>query len=343
MQFHATRRAGWIGFLIALMVGFASSAVMAEEPSALTTGRAFRILLLNDLHLFENNDGTVPMKQLAEMAGRLSPNLVVLNGDVWMDEMGDKGVDRCRFLCGEMAKLNVPWAFVWGNHDLADPPVTAHELLQNAPLSLYRGAQSHGQYRIEIRGDDGRPVWHLLCLNSGQSHKPRRPDERLGLGEEELAWFVKESQAIRAMPPAARNSFVFVHVPLAEFGMLAESGRATGLMCETVHYANQPFEAFRAFQKSGMVRAIFCGHDHTNDFQGTYQGIFLKTGRSLGGYGGLAKGGTVIDVDTREGSFKTFTVLSDGAAWTPPVPMQKGGKLAASAPARAASQPAETK
>ena len=85
MQFHATRRAGWIGFLIALMVGFASSAVMAEEPAALTTGRAFRILLLNDLHLFENNDGTAPMKQLAEMAGRLSPNLVVLNGDVWMD------------------------------------------------------------------------------------------------------------------------------------------------------------------------------------------------------------------------------------------------------------------
>lgn len=304
-----------------------------DSDAAIVTVRSdrFRILLLNDMHLFEGNDGTQTMAIVAELSRRHSPDVVLLNGDSWMDETGDKGDTFSKWLCDQMVVIDKPWALVWGNHDLTATPEATDALLRNAKGSLYRGsARSGGQYRVEVHDSSGKVIWTLFCLNSGQ--RPKGSKLPLGLIRQQLEWFEAQAQLVKQMPASSQRSFVFVHVPLAELAILAASGHARGAMGEVVHYDNQPFDAFRAFKKSRIVLAVFCAHDHVNDFQGDYQGIFLKAGRSLGGYGAQPKGGTLIDVDARAGTFVVTSVIMDGSPLVPSTPLQKVGKLSSTQP-----------
>lgn len=62
---------------------------------------------------------------------------------------------------------------------------------------------------------------------------------------------------------------------------------------------------YTAFKKSGAIQGVFCGHDHSNDYQGDYHGIRLHYGRKTG-FGGheprkdqanhLKKGARIIEI-----------------------------------------------
>ena len=55
---------------------------------------------------------------------------------------------------------------------------------------------------------------------------------------------------------------------------------------------------FQTLKKFANAKAIYCGHDHNNDFKGFYEGVELVFGRKTGygGYGpnGYQRGATVI-------------------------------------------------
>ena len=58
---------------------------------------------------------------------------------------------------------------------------------------------------------------------------------------------------------------------------------------------------FETVKLMGDIIAIYCGHDHKNDFHGVYEGISLAYGRKtgIGAYGpslGIPKGARVIQL-----------------------------------------------
>ena len=71
-----------------------------------------------------------------------------------------------------------------------------------------------------------------------------------------------------------------------------------------------------------MIKAIFCGHDHVNDYDGLLDGVRLDYLRATGysGYGGekVKKGATLITLDLKNiGEFEAKSVFKDGSEWQP--------------------------
>jgi hypothetical protein len=99
---------------------------------------------------------------------------------------------------------------------------------------------------------------------------------------------------------------LFVHIPLVEYENLAESGRVSGgFKNEKVCFDSDTGDSFKALAASKRVRAVFCGHDHVNNFFGNWQGIGLHYGRvsGWGGYGKVAGAGRLISLNISTGRF----------------------------------------
>lgn len=73
---------------------------------------------------------------------------------------------------------------------------------------------------------------------------------------------------------------------------------------------------FAAMLESGDVVGTFVGHDHDNDYIGTYMGIALAYGRYSGGntvYNNLGNNGCrVITLNEGERGFSSYIRLRDG-------------------------------
>ena len=273
----------------------------------------FKILVITDLHYYLNHlVDQETTRDLKKLSGYFEPDLVVSTGDNWHNNPEGNGLKFCKFACGEIAKMQRPWAFVWGNHDIVDDYNRAHKLIRSAPNSLYRGDAADGNYRIEVRDAAGETVlWNLIMLN----------DSRGGMRQAQVDWFNAEAEIIRAATPQPPPAFLFFHIPLQQYDDLAKSGKALGVKHENVCHEDGTRDAIPAFRDAGFVRGMFCGHDHVNDYYGMVEGLHLEYARAtgLGGYGGdrCPKGGTLIEMNCATGTFKSTTVFPDGSTWTP--------------------------
>jgi hypothetical protein len=213
------------------------------------------------------------------------------------------------FVVPVLSRLGVPWAFTWGNHDVTEDYPAAHELLEKAGNSLYRGGATHGDYRIEVRARDAKetdhPALDLFFMNS----------DRTGLTAWQLSWLEKTLKALGRKTPA----LAFFHIPTIDYEKVYQSGVTAGVKLEKVCNEQEAGESFPALAAAGTIRACFCGHDHLNDYMVSKNNIDLHYGRATGhgGYGGdrLRKGAKVIEVDLPTGKYTQYTVFSDGTRW----------------------------
>lgn len=270
----------------------------------------FKILQVTDIHLFENGIWIryPRIAAIAAMVDRFKPDIIVNTGDFWVSKSSKDWTDTCQRACREFTKLKTPWAFAWGNHDEAADTNRIHACLEKSPYLLYSGA-ADGNYRVEVRAKAAdTPLWNLILLN----------DSRGGFKPEQIDWFKAESQRIKKATSAPPPAFLFFHIPLPQYDDVAGSGKAVGVKFEAVCHENGSREALGAFRDAGFVKAMFCGHDHTNDYYGVVDGMRLQYGRATGGYGAekVPKGGTLITVDIPRKTFDVKTVLPDGSSAT---------------------------
>lgn len=301
-------------------VGRTALAAMASVPPNATpktpkldvsNPASFRILQVTDIHLFKGGlwlDHSL-IDAIGTMVERFKPDIIVNTGDFWVTKSGTGWFDTCQRACRVFAEFKTPWAFAWGNHDEAADYNRVHALLETAPYLLYSGA-ADGNYRVEVQAKStGNPLWNLILLN----------DSRGGFRPEQINWFKAEAGRIKQATPAAPPAFLFFHIPLPQYDDLATSGKAIGVKFESVCHENGSREAFSAFRDAGFVKAMFCGHDHVNDYHGIVDGIRLQYGRASGdSYGKekVPKGGTLITVDATKQSFDVRSVLLDGSSVT---------------------------
>ena len=271
--------------------------------------RQFRCLQVTDLHQFhttaEDDDQT--FADIAKYVHAWHPDLVLATGDLWHDNdhgEGPRGVDR---LVRELGGLGIPWTTLWGNHDRLDDYQAGHDALAGATHSVYGGAFSHGDYRLEVLASgSGKPVLDLLCLNSNHE----------GLGPWQVGALRQLIDQVKSRGPAPGQALLFHHIPMQELKsrLTAESFR--GLKLEDVASLQDHGRTFPVVQEAGFIRACFCGHNHVNDYAVQLDRVSLNYGRSTGhaGYGGerLRKGAKLIDVDLASGEVQTSSVFPDG-------------------------------
>ena len=292
-----------------------------EVTLRLAQEKTLVILAMTDLHLAFPADRDAEAAQtdarslaaVGTMARACRPDVLLFLGDLWNDGPA-QGLENWTRLSTALADLGVPWAVAWGNHDLGDH-ARIDPVFEQARHCLFRGTNSGGNYTIRVRVP-GRPdpVWNLIVLNS----------DRTGLQQAQLDWFGAEAHRLKAAAGQVAPAFVFLHIPLPQFRDAGEPRPAGGTRNEAVHSLETVDTAFAALKAPGWVKAVFCGHDHLNDFFGSVDGIRLQYVRSTGygGYGDgvLPKGATLITVDLTTQGFATRTVFPEGTTSTPGTP-----------------------
>ncbi len=290
-----------------------------ENQSSLTVNDSSRIKILQftDIHFFNDREERGPevdektyelMKRLVELS---KPDVLVATGDIWHNNPGGRGKEYQEYALEKMGALGVPTAYIWGNHDQLDDYVTGHDRFTEAPHSLYRGGVGGGNYTVELKNKSGDRLWELVCLNSNDA----------GLQPQQWKWLedLKAKQTAVGEKPVPIHCFM--HIPLLQYYYIWKGGLASGLKLEEVCSERENGLSLPKIKDLGTVKAIFCGHDHVNDYTGLAEGIELVYGRATGyaGYGGevVRKGGKLITINAQAGTYVWESVFADGTTWYP--------------------------
>ncbi len=275
----------------------------------------FTLLWGTDFHLRRGpfNERKKVYALLEKAFVETDPDLTIITGDLLFSFSGDLMLKEFALFMKEHQRY---WAFVFGNHDAQYPHdrVTLGDMLSEYPHPLFsRGEEwvlGESDYTIALT-HQGEVVQALMMLDS-HDHRiyegGRGPDY---IYPSQIAWYEWVAQGLGEVP-----LYAYFHIPLPEYALMWESGQATGVMNN--RFVNTPWEnsgLFRTMVDTGTTVAIFCGHDHLNDFHGVWEDIALHTGRSAsyGSYGSknYAKGVKTITLEKNNPTkvvVKTYTV-----------------------------------
>lgn len=315
-RFFSTAAAGTLSAPIANAAD-APHAAPHVAPLRIKKPARFRLLQFTDIHFFQGKEPYRAREEaktcdlMRAIVDHSHPDLVLITGDMWHNNPGGRGYEFLQFSVRQMELLGVPWAFCWGNHDNLDDRAAAHQLLEQAKYSLYRGMTADGSYIIEIIDSKSVPVWQIICINSGDD----------GLAATQWRWLESLPSPNQAPPRWAA-----FHVPVRQFEDIWSDGAASGIKGEKNCYDDEAGESLAVLKRAG-IRACLCGHDHINDYSGVHDGIDLIYGRATGysGYGAVCapKGGKLFKINCVTGRYDWTSLLADGKEWRP----KKGEQL----------------
>jgi 3',5'-cyclic AMP phosphodiesterase CpdA len=300
-------------------VALVPSTQSPETSTAVRVRQTERIRLLQftDIHCFAGRarHGTGPdersvvdMKRMIEL---YEPDVVAVTGDTWHDNPDGRGAEFLQYSVRQLEGLGVPWLFTWGNHDLLNDYVAGHNALRNARNSLYRGGPGSGNYTVDLVDGKGRRVWELICLNT----------TNLGIQRPQRDWIDALHERRRQTGQASPPAFCLLHIPVLQYQYIWEEEMASGFKREAVCSWGENGSGIWHLRRLGTVKALFCGHDHVNDYSGVLEGIELVYGRATGhaGYGGadVRKGAKLVTANGATGAYTWETVFPDGTRWRP--------------------------
>lgn len=278
---------------------------------AFKLSRPLRILQVTDTHFSSTDEkDRLSVRTLDALIRRTDPDLIVHTGDFVDNDSDDPvtwgGVDYFN-------QLKRPWALCFGNHDYPVAKAKGSLSLEDFRKSLQNCAigfadiekNRHYCYRHDLKGKGDEPAASLFYFQVGYAEGDRK------ISDPQLAWFDNQ---IKADQQRGWNNpiLVFVHIPLVEYDTMAANGKAAGgFKNEKVCFDSDTGASFKAFASSKRVQGVFCGHDHVNNYFGTWQGIGLHYGRvsGWGGYGKWARGGRLISLNPANGRFTHREVL----------------------------------
>lgn len=275
----------------------------------------FTILWGTDFHLrrgpFANRNKIYALLERA--FAETDPDLTVISGDLLYSF---DGVQMLTEFATFMQKHNRKWAYSFGNHDgqYERNKLSLGSVMSDFDTALFSNGEmwvlGYSDYPVVLMRD-GKPQTAIMLLDSHDSRVYEgsviAPDY---IYPSQIAWYRWVENGLGDIP-----LYTFIHIPIPEFKLLWESGTAVGVKHDRI--VNTPREnsgLFAAMQEKGNTVAVFSGHDHLNDFFGTWEGIDLHYGRSAsyGSYGSAshAKGIKTITLNFASPSYtvQTFTV-----------------------------------
>ncbi len=291
------------------------------NPDGSISDRDFVILSTTDLHL----EGHKPEKDaqsiqmLTRQIAEVKPDLVIFTGDVI--QTAHQHMDAAQF-ADMMEKIGVYWVYVYGNHE-------AREVKSNYKKFLYDNLMSrphclclfgkedlfgYGNFAVHIMNSNDSLSQSLYFFDSGRDiEESGRRDEGLSddvtgydfLKKNQIQWYKNHVRSIEKAYGKTK-SMQYFHIPLPEYEEVftqaenktfVPSGKAEikyGSQHEGIGCAPYNSGMFAAIKELGSTQAVFCGHDHVNDFCALYDGVYLVYNQpggyatyNLDGYNGI--------------------------------------------------------
>lgn len=263
-------------------------------------GEDLKVLQITDLHVdHTNQQHDVIWARLERIVKENDQDLTVITGDWTSDEENLPATEKLIEIMERCAK---PWAVIFGNHD-SEGKVSRPELgklFEKAPHCLFQpgpeGLSGTGNYVINVWKDQQRS--HLdqsLVLFDSHASTPPKTAKYDHLKKDQLAWYRWNVEGLQSVYEKQEKnesktipSMVFLHIPLNEYEDAWEhalTGSGDHLHGSVNEYICPPAKnpgAFKLFQKLGSTKAVFAGHDHSNDAAVNYEGILLCYGLQTG-------------------------------------------------------------
>lgn len=271
--------------------------------------KGFRIVSTSDLHF--GDDPVLRDKCMGMLMRHIEdtkPDLVVLTGDIILGKYQHlDAVQFARF----MEKIGVYWAFVFGNHEAREEKGRFKELLMkcqtNFPHCLARQGKKElfglCNYCINILGSENKILKTLFMFDSGrdildeyrEEHGcPKEYDSYDFIKYNQMNWYENKLKILEKQYGEVK-SFMYMHIPIKEYEIAVtqdENGDFIftdkceilyGNVFESVGSSKLNTGLFALIKKLGSTQAMFCGHDHVNDFCALYDGVYLVYNQP-GGY-----------------------------------------------------------
>ncbi|XP_074270410.1 putative inactive purple acid phosphatase 28 [Silene latifolia] len=190
----------------------------------------------------------------------------------------------------------LPWAAVLGNHD-QESTLNREELMSLISLMDYSvsqvnplsqdptfGIDGFGNYNLQVHGPYGSAlanvsVLNLFFLDSG---------DRVTVDGRRTYGWIRNSQLdwLQDVSQTEPLTLGFFHIPIPEIKQLYYQ-KIVGQFQEAVACSSVNSQVLKKLVEIKNVKAVFLGHDHTNDFCGNLDGIWFCYGGGSGyhGYG----------------------------------------------------------
>lgn len=288
----------------------------------------FVVMDLTDVHLgcspYTIKEDKSAMEAIHKLADSVKPDLIVVTGDCIYSAptMGSLSSGNSqKVFASFMETLGIPWTVAFGNHESEVYAFAGREkmgkILENEKYKncvFASGAEDVsgiGNQAIVIRNNDkNKSVSQVLMLIDSNDYTGVMSNYD-SIHPDQIEWYKKQITLIadaENKTPAEISSLAFFHIPVTEYDTAYETGEniVFGEKNERVcHPADTDSDIFFAeMKKFGSTRAMFAGHDHTNNYCVKYEGIYLIYGLSIDyvAYSDIDKtddfrGATVINID----------------------------------------------
>lgn len=327
-------------FLLASAVpSAAAQGLQNAAPLRFNDDGKFTILQFADCQ-----DDILPRRAMLRMMGEAMdvyrPDLVVFTGDN-IGGGNNPGylltAQAIKAVTAPVAARGIPFAVVFGNHD--------HEsnVAEEVQLSVYQSVpgclacdpepELYGcaNYNLPVLSSDGSKTAFNLWFFDSNEYDPNGGYD--WVHDDQVAWYIRTSNALAAQNGGKVPSLAFQHICPPETYQLLESvpagtpgsrsrfggnwalsldtSKAQGTILEWPCPSDTVSSQFAAFVSQGDVLGVAVGHDHINDFVGTYHGVdIIQTpGITYQSYGDdSVRGFRVITLDERNPwSYETQT------------------------------------
>ena len=289
----------------------------------------FKIVQFADIHYKpENTESDTAIMLIKEVLRVETPDLVVFTGDLAWDKPTKECFDK---VLAPVIESETPWAFVFGNHDdeFDWSRKQIMDYIINKPYCLAKhgdiSLKGEGNYIVEVyhnKIDSVDKIANLFYFFDSGSYNTDVPGVGWSydwMSFNQVNWYRKQSAAY-----ACNNggkpypALAFFHIPLVEYAIMKADTSCVIIGNKGEEECNGKLNTgmFAAMRLAGDIMATFVGHDHDNDYIGSYYGIALAYGRYSGGntvYNNLGLNGCrIINLDENKYGFSTYIRLLGG-------------------------------
>lgn len=300
--------------LLTLLIALSALCAATAQDLRFSDNGEFKVMQLTDLHF--NGEGWqsehVP-GMLARLIGHEKPDLIVVTGDLIYRR---PGAATMYGICGAIAAQGVPYAIALGNHD-AEQGITRtelYELIRTLPgcvNSRYNApGERQGDFVIPVLSKDGKRVGARLYVMDSNDYNADDHSYK-GFSAGQVAWYRAQAAKHKGCESVA---LMFFHVPLTEFAEAFDTSPLTGVRLERECPPRDNSGMFRALVEGGEMIGVFAGHDHSNNYIASKEGIALGYGQYSGGYAEyqeLVSGARLIELKEARRGFDTWVRLAN--------------------------------
>lgn len=292
--------------------------------------RPYKILQLTDLHfgfgILSRKKDKLGMDAVTELIRKAKPDLIILTGDSifpFILKTGTRNnMKQAKKLVEFMDSFKIPYAFLFGNHDIeigskGDKNQISDIILDGKYSIFDKGDEKLtgvGNYIIKLVDNKDKLLLALVILDSNMYRNGWFYSGFDCIREEQTRWCMEELSKLKRQNNAL-EALAFFHMPLREFKQAYEKMKLGdksveynfGSIGEKDDYfgiSKYKCDFFEKAVENGIIKGIFCGHDHLNTLSLTYKGIMMTYGMSIDflGYRGISKrytqrGGTLITIN----------------------------------------------